>query len=100
MRHRLILVIRLGESSAETGYPHEVEGGRHRIPAPMNLALGPSPRAITPVGRRADKSREVGISSGNQALTRWAFLGIHQIDITQTSGSLFMWMAERIRAGE
>src|SRR6267154_4491923 len=27
-----------------------------------------------PVGHRTDKSREVGISSGNQALTRWTFV--------------------------
>jgi hypothetical protein len=29
-----------------------------------------------------------------------AFLGIHPVDITQTSGSLFMRMAERIREGK
>jgi hypothetical protein len=29
-----------------------------------------------------------------------AFLGMHPVDITQTSGSLFIRMAERIREGK
>src|SRR5712664_2312908 len=51
-----------------------------------------------PVGHRADKSREVLASRAT--VTASAFLGIHPVDITQTSESLFMRMAERIREGK
>jgi hypothetical protein len=34
-----------------------------------------------PVGHRANKSREVGISSGNQALTRRAFIGTNPLSL-------------------
>jgi hypothetical protein len=39
-----------------------------------------------PVGHYADKYREVGISSGNQALTRWAFVGTNSKNELITSG--------------
>jgi hypothetical protein len=43
---------------------------------------------VNPDGPRADQSREVAISSGNQSLARCAFVGANQKDEFITSGLL------------
>src|SRR5260370_41282021 len=51
-----------------------------------------------PVGHRADKYREVGLSSGNEALTRWAFVGTNPTDELITSGLPLKSVQDRCQA--